>query len=165
MGSSVMTATWRRVLGIGLVVAVAIPACAVQGLSFVTDERLTILRPKQNATVSLPLELAWTVEDYDGLFAVFFDRSPMRPNQTLRSLVPSDEPCRSESECPDADWLADRDIYVTDSTRLVVKNLPDRRDNDQSKDRHDLTIVLLSEDGQRIGESVFTKEFVVERNG
>lgn len=157
--------TFRRIVGIGLVGAVLLPACAVRGLSFVTDDRLKIVDPKQNATVSLPFEVTWTVKNYDGLFAVFFDRSPIRPNQTLRSLVPSDDPCRSESSCPDADWLADRNVYVTDGTGVVVDRLPDRRDSDRSKDRHDMTIVLLDENGQRTGESAFTKEFIVERKG
>ena len=148
-----------------LVIAVALLAsgCAVRGLAFVADTRLEIVSPKDNETVTLPFTVTWTMDDYDGRFLVFFDRSPMRPGQNLRSLVPEGDACRTERRCPDAEWLADRNIYVADGNRVVIETLPDRRENNRSKDRHDVTIVLLDDDDRRSGETAFTKEFIVER--
>lgn len=137
--------------------------CAVSGLSFKQDYRVDILNPGENDEVTLPFEVDWTVEDFGGHFAVFFDRSPMGPGKSLLSLVPDDDPCRIEPTCPDAQWLAERDVYVTDRTELLVEVVADQRDSDRSKDRHEMTIVLLDPTGRRVGESAFIKEFVVER--
>jgi len=153
----------HRAAIIGIVASMLAPGCAVSGLSFVQDTRVKITAPKQNATVTLPFTVAWTAEDFDGSFLVFFDRAPMRPGQDLLSLVPDGDQCRAEPVCPDAEWLADRDIYVTDATTLEVDGLADRRDNDRSKDRHDVTIVYLDDDARRSGEAAFTKEFIVDR--
>lgn len=139
-------------------------ACAPSGLSFVQDDRLDFEAPSANETVSLPFEVRWTIEDYDGSFAVFFDRSPIRPNQPLRSVVPDGDPCLARPTCPDAAWLAEQDVYVTAGTVVVIEDLPDRRDNSRQQDRHDLAIVFVDEEGKRIGESVFTREFIVERD-
>lgn len=158
-----MKATWHRFAVLGIATSVLASACAVNGLSFVEDTRLQILEPQENEEVTVPFTVDWKVDDYDGVFVVFFDRSPMRPGQDLRSLVPEGDPCRGESGCPDAAWLADRNIYVTDANSLVIEALPDRRDTNRAKDRHDLTIVFLDENGQRDGESAFTKEFIVAR--
>lgn len=155
---------WKPMPLVGaLIAALAIQSCAMQGLSFVQDDRVEILKPEPNATVRLPLEVHWDANDHDGYFAVFFDRTPMRPGQSLRSIVPENDPCRADRRCPDADWLADRNVYVTAGTTLVVERLPDLRDTDRAKDRHDLTIVLLGADGRRAGESAFGTEFIVER--
>ena len=149
----------RRVLSLVLACAL-LSGCAASGLSFRQDERISIRAPGNGESVSLPLEVSWNARDYDGYFAVFIDGTPMRPNQGLLALVPEDDPCRARSVCPDADWLADRRIYVTKETSLVIPTLPERGGND----RHDLTIVLLDEDGTRNGESAFVREFVVERD-
>lgn len=137
--------------------------CAVQGLSFDRDHRVRILEPSQNETVTLPFDLDWSAEGFTGRFLVLFDRPPMRPGRTLRSLVPEDDSCRNRPGCPDEVWLADRNIYVTDATRLTVDRLPDLRPSNRSRDRHDVTIVLLDDEGRRAGESAFTAEFIVER--
>src|SRR5262249_9672715 len=138
-----------------LVVGVIIPlsGCAVHGLSFVQDDRLNIVRPQENAEITLPLNLEWATRHYEGYYAVFFDRAPRRQGQSLRSLVPEDDPCRAQPACPTAQWLADRQIYVTDRPSLQVETLPERRENNRSKDRHEVVIVLLDASGRRIGES------------
>lgn len=145
--------------------AALLPGCAFSGLSFVQDERVKIVEPTANATVSLPFEVQWSVEDFDGTFVVFFDRSPMRPDRPLLSLVPDGDPCRVAPDCPGPAWLASRGVYVTAEPALVVDALPDRRSTNRSKDRHELTIVLLDPQGQRVGEAAFVREFIVEREG
>lgn len=158
-------ATRRRVSWMGAaLVGLVVQACAVSGLSFEQDDRINLQSPPANETVRLPFEVRWTARDFDGRYVVFFDRSPMRPNQTLRSLVPSNDPCRARTGCPDAAWLAERDIYVTSGTTVRIEALPEERANNRSKDRHRLTVVLLDERGRRAGESAFVREFIVERD-
>lgn len=158
-----MTSRWRQV-AIGGIALVLSPSCAVNGLSFVADTRVAIVQPVENAEVSLPFTVEWTAEDIDDTYAVFFDRSPMRPNQSLLSLVPEGDPCRAERDCPTADWLAGRNIYVTSDTSIEIETLPDLRNNNRSKDRHEVAIVLLNADGRRVGELAVTREFIVERD-
>jgi hypothetical protein len=141
----------------------AMSGCAASGLSFKQDHRVSIVTPRDNAEMSLPLHVSWKARDFDGYFGVFFDRSPMKPGQSLDALVPKSDPCRTRASCPDAAWLAERHIYVTQGTDLQVPQLPDRRENNRSKDRHEIVIVLLDAKGRRVGESVFTDEFIIER--
>lgn len=156
------SALTRATATVGVVACLS--SCAVNGLSFVADDRLTIHTPAENESVGLPFTMAWSVDEFEGQVVLFFDRSPMRPGQDLSSLVPEGDPCRADPACPTADWLADRNIYVTDQDSLIIDSLPDRRDSNSERDRHDVTVVLLNDDGQRSGESAFTKEFIVERD-
>lgn len=151
---------------VSLIVAITLvtSSCAVNGLAFVRDRRIDIETPTVNEKVTFPFEVTWTADGYDGSYAVFFDRSPMRPDQSLRSVVAEDDPCRRMPGCPDEAWLNQRYIFVTDEPRLVIENLPDLRPSKRGQDRHDLTIVLLDEHGRRVGESAFTREFIVERS-
>ena len=133
-------------------------------LNFARDDRVSIVAPEENATVTLPLELSWSVEDFVGRFAVFVDRSPMRPGKDVRSLVPrEDEVCRANPRCPDENWLSARGVYLTSSPSLVVRSVPDKRSSDRQADRHEVTIVLLDEQGRRQGEGAFIREFRVAR--
>lgn len=149
----------RRLVRLGIAFVV-LSGCAASGLSFEQDDRVSIRTPSGKDRATLPLQVSWDARGYDGYVAVFVDGTPMRPNRGLLSLVPEDDPCRKRSVCPDAKWLADRHIFITKGTSVVVPKLPERR----GSDRHDVTIVLLNEDGTRNGESAFVREFVVERD-
>jgi hypothetical protein len=151
-------------LALLLLLATTASACTASGLSFREDKRISIQQPSTDDEVALPLTVSWDAEDYDGYYGVFLDSTPMRPNRGLLSLVPSDDPCRAREICPDATWLAQRTIFVTKQTSLQIPRLPDRRSNGRSRDRHQLTIVLLDADGVRKGESAFVREFIVERD-
>jgi hypothetical protein len=153
----------RRRWAWALVPLLLASGCAVDGLAFVRDDRLDILAPGTGATVRLPFEVRWSAPDVDANYLVLFDRTPMRPNRTLRSLVPSDDHCRSRPNCPDKQWLADHDLYLTSGTSIRVEDLPEERTNHRAKDRHEVTIVLIDDRGRRIGESVFIREFIVDR--
>ncbi len=150
--------------GAAVLLATGGSGCAAANLDYFQDDRVSILTPETNETVTLPFDVAWTVDDYDGRFAVFFDRSPMRPGRGLRSLVPrEDTVCRADPECPNDDWLASRGVYITEEPMLTVTALPDRRDSGRQQDRHELIIVLLDETGERVRESAFIREFIVDR--
>lgn len=145
--------------------ALASSSCAVNGLSFTEDDRVSISHPKAGETVTLPFELAWSAKGVNQRFAVFFNSAPMRPGRDLRSLVSEQDPCRNDPACPTPQWLEGRSVFVTSEPRLRVAALPDRRSNNRSRDRHEASIVLVDEAGRRVGESSFVTEFVVERGG
>lgn len=109
--------------------------------------------------------MRWEASSPPHRWAVFFDASPMRPGQTLRSLVPLGDPCLADAGCPDEKWLADRNVYVSSATRLTVQQLPDFRGENRSRDQHEVSIVRLDERGARVGESVFVREFEIHRAG
>ena len=146
----------------------ATTGCAVRGVAFVTDDRVDIVEPKDRAKVRLPVTLRWTVRDFDltgadgGAFAVFIDRSPPAPGKTVQWLFRGDESCAATAGCPDPGYLADRNIFVTTETSLVLERIS-RIGVDPDRELHEAIIVLLDSTGRRIGESGFAVEFRVER--
>ena len=80
----------RRLLAALLLSALA-PACGVEGLNFVQDDRVTITAPRDRAEVRLPVTIRWKAEDFDGTYAVFVDRAPVPPGETLAWLARDDE--------------------------------------------------------------------------
>ena len=149
-------------------------ACVPEGIAFRVDERLTFVAPEDRSTVALPLTLDWDIRDFDvvdpggpvredaGYFAVFVDRSPIPPGKPLRWLARKDNSCRTADKCPDAEYLSARGVYTTTETELVLQQLP-RTSDDDRRERHRATIVLLDASGARIGESAFEIVFDVER--
>jgi hypothetical protein len=160
--------TTRRLPNVAVFVVIAVMSsgvggCSVHGLSFVQDDRVVITEPAGGATISLPFDLEWSSEGFDGSYAVFFDRPPMRPDRTLLSLVPTQDACRTDPACPTVEWLSIRQVYVTHQTALHVEQLPELRASNRAADRHEVTIVLLDEEGRRMGEAAFTRDFIVDR--
>jgi hypothetical protein len=160
------SAVARRLPLVVLVALVALlPACGLHGLSFVQDDRVSIISPDDRAEVDLPLTVRWTVEDFDrktGSFGVFVDRAPQPPGRTLAWLARDDEVCKATRGCPDAAYLAQHDAYRTRKTSFTVTEVQDLdRDNTQ-REFHEVTVVLLDDQGERIGESAFSVEFEVK---
>lgn len=131
----------RRTLPV-LLCALTLGGCTSDGLAFRVDERVTITTPADRSTVELPLRLAWTVNGFDGSFAVFVDRAPMRPGGM---------------------FVPQRGAYTTTETELILEDV--ERDTDDRRERHTATIVLLDDTGRRVGESAFDVDFEVERKG
>ena len=150
--------------------------CVAQGLAFRVDERVTIDAPKARSEVSLPVTVRWSVKDFQvvapgvggtasedaGYFGVFVDRTPQPPGKTLAWVARKDRSCRPSDGCPDAEYLAARNIYSTSDTSITFEQLPRPSDRDK-KERHNVTIVLLDAQGRRIGESAFYVDFIVTR--
>jgi hypothetical protein len=156
--------TVRRA-GAVVAVAVALSGCAVSGLAFREDERVDIVEPGDREATSLPVTIRWTadVDAVDGgpYFAVFVDRAPIRPGQSLRALA--DDTCNRTAGCPDVAYLRDRFVYVTDELEVTVDVLPQRSGQRTSADdRHEATVVLVDAEGRRVGEAAYTVEFTVE---
>ncbi|MEX2394382.1 MAG: hypothetical protein WD826_07875 [Actinomycetota bacterium] len=157
--------------------SLAASGCRTSGLAFRTDERLEITSPEEGSTVTLPFDVVWSVEDFQvvgadgsqrndaGYFAVLLDASPMPPGEDPAYYARDDGTCNPQTKCPDAAYLADRNVYLTEDTTFPIAALQDTRpvDRQGAPDRHEITIVLLNGRSERIGESAFKVEFTVDR--
>jgi hypothetical protein len=153
--------------------------CLSQGLAFRVDDRLTITAPADRAEVTLPVTVRWDIRDFEvvepggsaaqagkdaGYFAVFVDGTPQPPGKPLSHLARDDRSCRPSEGCPDAEYLAARNVYTTSARQITFEQLP-RPSNEKTKERHAVTIVLLDPAGKRIGESAFEVTFTLDRKG
>jgi hypothetical protein len=147
-------------------------SCRASGLVFREDDRVDITEPNEREKVALPITLRWETRGLElgrpggpSSFAVFVDREPMQPGQSLRSI--GDDVCKRTPGCPDESYLRDRYIFLTEKTSLVLDAVPDNRSDAEragSEDGHDVTIVLLDEDDRRVGEAAYRREFTLERD-
>ena len=155
-----------RRAAIVLALALLTSGCGVSGLAFRQDDRLSFVTPEDRAEITLPLTVEWEVEDFEvgrgaGSFAVFVDRAPQPPGKTLDWLARDDDSCRAEDGCPDEQWFAERDVFRTTDRQLTIEQLPARTDD--RRELHEVTVVLLDEQGRRVGETGWTLEFQVAR--
>ena len=152
-------------LACALVVAVTATACGpdLSQLSFRVDKRLHFVAPKDRALVKAPVTLSWTMRDFSGTFAVFIDRDPIKPGQTLKAVGKSDSACRLDPRCPDANYLALREIYTTSKTTLTIPRVAELTDTGDDTQLHDVIIVLLDTTGHRIGESFWHTTFKMKK--
>jgi hypothetical protein len=158
----------RRRLGAAVLALLALLAggCSVSGLAFREDDRVDIVEPADREETTLPVTVRWRA-DLDGggdggpYFAVFVDRAPIRPGQSLRALA--DDACNSTPGCPDMAYFRDRFVFVTDEQQVTIDALPQEGGQRTSADdRHEATVVLIDADGRRVGEAAYTVEFTVE---
>lgn len=157
----------KRVVLVSLALTLLGNGCGLSGLAFRQDDRLSFVSPGDRDEVTLPVTVTWRVEDFDvgedaGSFAVFVDRAPQPPGKTLAWLARNDDACRADDGCPDADWFAERDVFPTTDSEIVIDRLPAR--SDDRREYHEVTVVLLDEDGRRVGETGWTLEFQVTRD-
>ena len=155
-----------------LVALVVTGACGVSGLSFKTDDRVDIVRPDARAKVRLPTTVTWTVKDFavgpgQGSFGVFLDRSPQRSGKTLAWLFRGDKSCKGtegRALCQTTDFLAQRGVYRTDATQFTVEQVQKLSGNERSRQFHELTVILLDRDGNRVGEGAWSVQFEVPKH-
>jgi hypothetical protein len=146
-------------------------ACGVNGLSFVADERVDITRPGDRDEIRLPVTVEWTVKDFavgagEGSFGVFLDREPQRPGKTLAWLFRGEDTCRGASGnelCATADFLASRRVFETTETSLTFEQVPQLSGNERRRQFHEVTVVLLDDDGRRVGEGAWSVQFELRR--
>jgi hypothetical protein len=159
--------TVRRRLGVLLLLtAFTVGACGNGGLQFRKDDRVDITSPADRARIVAPLDVRWTTKGLvlgeaggPAQFAVFVDRAPIRPGQSMSAV--GDDACRRTPGCPDEGYLRDRFIYLTRKTSLTLDALPAKSTSNRYGARyaHDVTIVLVDADGRRRGESSWSVEF------
>ena len=150
----------------------------LQDLRFRVDERLHFVSPQARTTVHQPVTISWTMSDFTvaaqgsqppsrdaGYFAVFVDKSPIKPGQTLKDVAKGDTACEQDPKCPDRKYLRDHDVYTTTAMSLkfgVLPNVP----GDKSKEQmHTFTVVLLDTSGHRIGESAWELDVRIPKLG
>lgn len=159
----------------GAVLLVA-PACTFQGLAFIEDRRVEIVSPDYREIVELPVTIDWEVTDEELAsrlgtetnFGVYLDIDPQPPGESLDNFGRDDPTCRRDEGCPDEKYLRQRGVYVTSETEMTFRLLPIAPGVDLERgdpDFHEVTLVLLDEEGRRIGESAWAITFEVERKG
>lgn len=164
---------------IGLVAAILLvlvaSGCQVEGLAFKRDERVEIVAPGYRETVSQPVTIDWDVTDEtlaaqvgdDIQFGVFVDVDPQPPGASLDYFGRDDPRCRNTPGCPDTEYLTDRGIHTTTETEITFDRLPIAPGVDLERgqrDFHEVTVVLLNEDGGRLGESAWWIIFEIDRD-
>lgn len=144
-------------------------------LQFKADHRLTFISPEEYAEVAAPVRIEWTMDGFEvlpkgssaapsetaGYFAVFVDRSPIKPGETLEEVAGRDQQCRRDPKCPDAAYLEANGVYVTRATRLTVPNVPPLSSRERVQ-LHQVTVILLDSEGRRIGEYAWFLQFKME---
>lgn len=159
--------------------AIAAGGCVnLSQLQFKQDHRLHFTSPDSRAQVQLPVTLSWTMGDFRvaargseapsehaGYFAVFVDRAPVKPGQTLAVVAKGDPTCRPSEGCPDAAYLRLRGVYTTTAPSLVLRNVVPITSNNDHVQLHEATVVLMDTSGRRIGESAWYRDFKLERVG
>ena len=150
--------------------ALTLTSCGISGLSFVQDERVDIVRPKERSEVRVPVTIEWTVKDFEvgpgaGSFGVFVDRAPTRSGQTLAWLFRGDDTCKGDDGkklCATPDFLTQRNVFQTTDTEFTIQLIPKLTGNEKRRQFHEATIVLLDEDGRRVGEGAWSVQFEVK---
>jgi hypothetical protein len=139
---------------------------------------MTITSPHENELVSAPFTLRWTmkdftvagrgvgpVENHTGYFAVFIDRAPVRPGQTLAAVSKNTPSCQHTTLCMTPSYLAGEQVYVTTKDELRLQSVADILSNNESTQFHTATVILMNTAGKRISESAWTVEFKMHSSG
>lgn len=140
-----------RVFLIGLL-SVVVTSCK-PGLLFKNDHRITILYPENHSSVKEPVKIEWKARDFtpgtDGRFAVFIDRDPMPPGESIDHF-----PFAQRTQ----------GIFILDAYSLEVELFTRRSGVDSAeRDHHDVTVVIVDKRGRRLGETAGFTEFTVIR--
>lgn len=162
-------------LAAALTCVAALSGCAVGDLQFRNDERLAFASPGDRERVTLPVTVAWSMEDFQavgldgsstrtkGVFAVFVDRAPMPVGKDVTWLARDDDSCLRDPRCPNPTYLAEQGVYLTTTPKVVVDRLPDAGDG-VGDEQHYVNVVLLDGTGTRIGESAWYRPFTTKRD-
>lgn len=174
----------RRLLGRGALVlagAVLLSGCGIthmQDLSFRVDKRLHFTTPKDRSKLTQPVRLAWTIDGFRvaapgseppsrdaGYFALFVDRTPIKPGQTMRAVADGDRSCQRNPKCPDAAYLAQKEVYTTTDLSMTLPQIPNLSFVKDKIQHHTVTVVLMDTSGHRIGESAWQLDFRIPKVG
>jgi len=170
-----------RSLTTAVLASVLLGGCGLthlQDLNFRVDDRLHFLSPEPRALVHPPLTVRWTMDDFTivrpgsappsrdaGYFAVFVDRAPIHPGETLDAVGKGDPVCDPDPKCPDTQYLHDHGVYPTTAMQLRLPHVIDLRGNREKVQLHTITVVLLDTAGRRIGESAWELDVRIPRIG
>jgi len=163
-----------------LIGAVLLSGCGIthmQELSFRVDNRLHFTTPKARTKLHQPVHLAWTMRDFRvaapgseppskdaGYFAIFVDRTPIKPGQTMHAIASGDPSCRAP-KCPDRAYLEQHEIYTTTDLSITLPQIPNIVGDKEKVQHHTVTVVLMDTSGHRIGESAWQLDFRIPKVG
>jgi hypothetical protein len=138
-------------------------------ISFEVDRDLKFLEPDDTERVSLPVTVAWKAGD-DALeggnrFALFLDKNPVGPRDVVRVRLCGER----EKEPPVAGQnrrrcVADlgKHIWLTRDTELVLDCIkPKEGAGDRVRNRHTLSVIIVDERNQRVGQAGITRTFEI----
>lgn len=148
---------WPR---LSLVVASLMVSACGESVRFAHDDRITIESPTTFQRVLAPFEIRWAdAGRKPAAYAVFVDRDPIGPGDSLREFAA--DACDGRSGCDTPAFFASRRIHVTTEPRVKVATLTSLGGTGgRSKHRvHHATIVLLDAERQREGEAFWSVEF------
>ena len=150
----------------------------LQDLNFRVDKRLHFVTPKDRSTVTRPFTVTWTMDDFRvapqgseppsrdaGYFAVFVDKTPIKPGKTMRSLVNNDQACKLDPKCPDRSYLEGLGVYTTTATSVRITQVTNVIGDKEKLQHHAITVVLMDTSGHRIGESAWELDVRMQRVG
>lgn len=152
----------------------SLTSCEIRGLQFTQDHRLEITSPKDRSTQALPVKISWKISGFTisqrgdpaaadaGYFVVFLDRPPIGKGSRLSDIGRGDPLCRANPGCPDAEYLAQQNIYPTRSTEVSLTSFPVLA-TDQSM--HTAWVILVDSEGRRTTESQWKVTFDVRLPG
>lgn len=140
-------------------------------MAFIQDNRVRIIEPRDRTTVTLPVTLRWTLNGFTvtgrngeqmpnaGYFAIFIDRPPIPPGQSLEWYASQDDSC-GDNSCGTVSNISG--VHTTKETTLPVAQLPALRTR-EDLETHEAVIILMDGTGRRIGESAFYVRFNYKR--
>jgi hypothetical protein len=166
---------------VALLALLTLAGCGVthlQDLNFRVDKRLHFVSPKDRSTVHPQVTITWRMDDFRiaaqgsqpasrdaGYFAVFVDKTPIRPGRTMDDVAKDDPFCQRSPTCPDSQYLSQRNIYTTTKTSLEIPFIPDVSGSKEKLQLHAITIVLMDTSGHRIGESAWELDVRIRKVG
>jgi hypothetical protein len=175
-------ALWRRLALAAAAAGLAASASGcglahLQDLNFRVDDRLHFVSPSDRSTQQRPVTVSWTMRDFTveapgsaapsrdaGYFAVFVDRAPIKPEETLAAVGKGDPTCARDPKCPTTAYLHQHYVFPTTQTHLTVRFFPPVSGHDHLQ-MHTITVVLLDTAGHRIGESAWELDVRLPRIG
>jgi hypothetical protein len=150
----------------------ATTSCGVHGLSLVQDRRVDVVRPNERSKVELPVTVQWTVKDFPvgpgaGSFGVLVDRAPPPSGKPLAWLVRGEAGCEGPraATCARSEFLAQHNIFQTNDTSFRVDQVDKLTGSQAGRQFHEVTVVLLGADGERVGEGAWPVQFEVKDKG
>lgn len=150
----------------------------LQDLNFRVDDRLHFTSPEDRSTVARSFTVTWTMSDFTvaplgsapptrdaGYFAVFVDRTPIKPGQTMKSVMHDDLACQRNPRCPTTRQLKDLGVYTTTGTSVRINQVSNVTGEHARLQHHYVTVVLMDTAGHRIGESAWELDVRIPKAG
>jgi len=151
----------------------------LQDLNFRVDHRLHFISPKDRSKARAPVTVTWRIDGFRiaapgseppthdaGYFAVFVDKAPIKPGQTLKAVGHGDPTCQHDpASCLTKTYLQGVRVYTTTGTSVRIPIIPDITGDRETVQLHAITVVLLDTAGHRIGESAWELDLRMHRLG